>query len=660
MNIEKFIENKQREVLENDNFLKWNKDNKLIDEDGYPIITFHGSTNNDFSIIDLNYSKDSWWCGRGLYSTDSIFDVNANYATAEKKESQYSSEKEYTAGDLKNRIYETKENAESAFENEQDCVFWNYDEIEDWICEDTKIDLNVLKENPNVFNGCEFDKMLINEDNTIEVSDLIDSLSVNKYVKNNGLIKPLFVKMKNPAYYTTENDATKITIIDDQIQDFMDQYDYEHGQVMEMVEELAETLTEHCSDSKEELEEEIKHEIQGYVTTFCEDVGEELYDCLIDYVESNYGLEDEEVNNIVRTAFSNNDLGEYNEEDESMEFEHVVVFDLFEDDDVEEQQDLYKKIKQSVLDNTEDDWSYRAVEETFQNFEMKSMEQGSQSTTLYNLFKAFRHHENEPDLVNHFNEGIKEHFDGIVLDAIDANEQWRFNQIGYDTRHYIVFDKFNVKSALGNNGDYSLSDPNIAARRSREQKFYCNKETFFKLKDKINEYNNSYLSSIKIVGTGSNSVDNREDFYYNRKDKTVYLNLNKVKNTKELSKIITHEVVGHVGLEIVLGKNKNKFLDNVAKKYKKEDYKEVIKLYPEYDYDKKEGKRKLTEEKICYYAERKFKHDNYMNKVVNKIRKKFSDFKKILGINTVEDDIFQTLYKANQQLQQKRKKRKFF
>ena len=56
MSIQDFINKKQLEVIENENFLKWNETNKLKDEDGYPIIAFHGSTNNDFNIIDLEYT----------------------------------------------------------------------------------------------------------------------------------------------------------------------------------------------------------------------------------------------------------------------------------------------------------------------------------------------------------------------------------------------------------------------------------------------------------------------------------------------------------------------------------------------------------------------------------------------------------------------------
>lgn len=660
MDIEQFIENKQRQVVENKNFLKWNKDNKLLDDNGYPIISFHGSTNNDFNVVDIDYSKESWGLGKGFYTSDSIVDVNANYATGEKKPSKYMKYEEYTAGDLRYRISSTKEEAMSNFENEEDCEFFSYSDIEDYILETSKIDLNILKENPNIFNGFKIDEMLIDEDNTIEVSELISAMSVDKYVKNSGWVKPVFIKMKNPVFFTIEEDATKITISDDQLEDFMDQYNYEYEQVLEMVDELAEKLTEYCDQDKESIEDEIKHEIQGQVNSFCEDIGQELYDCLIDYVEVNFSLEDEEVEYIVRNAFNENNLGEYNEEEEIMEFESVVIFDMFEDDDSEEQKTLYKNIKQSMLDKTNDDWTYNEITETFQNFENKAIESGEQGSTLYNLFKEFRYHENEPDLVNYFNDAIKDHFDGIVLDAIDANEKWRFDNIGNDTRHYILFDKHNIKSAIGNNGDYSITDPNIAARRSREKQHSYNEKKMKKMEKRIQEYNDLYDTSVKIYSTFTNSINFEEDAIYNRDTKTVTLRLHKIKNTKQLSKVIAHEVVGHAGLDLVLGKNKDKFLDNVAKKYIKDDYKHIMKLYPEYDYNKKEDKRKLTEEKICYYAEKKFKHDNFMNKVVNKIRNKFANFKKKLGLNSANDDIFEILYKANQQLQQKRKKRKFF
>lgn len=661
MSIQDFINKKQLEVTENENFLKWNETNKLKDEDGYPIIAFHGSTNNDFNIIDLEYSKENWWCGKGFYSSTSIDDVNANYATALKEKQPYSSGEDYTAGDLRNRISQDKEEMDRAFENEEGCSFFDYDEIVDYILEDgEKIDLSVLEDNPNVFNGYDFDKTLILEDNTIETDALFKSLSVNKYIKNNGWIKPIFVKMENPAYLTVDSSATRISIVDEQLQDFMYQYDTEHQNVMDMIHELSVELSKHVDDSIENIEEEIKREVSSYVSSYCEDVGEELYDCIKDYIDVNFEFEEEEIIEKISTAFNDNDLGEYNEETEEMEFEHVVIFDVNVEEENEEAENLYKEIKNSTLNETENDWEYKAVEETFQDFEMKCLEDGCRDTTLYKLFKTFRHHENEPDLVNCFNRALKEHFDGVVLDAEEENNQWRFKTIGYGTKHYIVFNKKNVKSALGNNGEYSLSNPDIAARKSVSQRVNLDKSSYNHILNKLKEYNNVYGNNVNFeLNHSFEFEDENIDALYNRKTKTVNINIDKVKTEKELSNIISHEVIGHLGLDLVLGKNKDKFLDKVSSKYTKNDYKEVMKLYPELDYDKIKDRRKLTEEKICFYAEKNFKHDKYMNKVVNHIKNGFSKFKSFIGINNANDDVFQTLYKANQLLNQNKKKRRF-
>ena len=172
-----------------------------------------------------------------------------------------------------------------------------------------------------------------------------------------------------------------------------------------------------------------------------------------------------------------------------MEFEHVVIFDVNAEEENEETENLYKEIKNSTLNETENDWEYKAVEETFQDFEMKCLEEGCRDTTLYKLFKAFRHHENEPDLVNCFNRALKEHFDGVVLDAEEENNQWRFNTIGYGTKHYIVFNNKNVKSALGNNGEYSLSNPDIAARKSVSQRVNLDKSSYRNILNKLKEVN---------------------------------------------------------------------------------------------------------------------------------------------------------------------------
>ena len=652
MSIQNFINKKILEVTENNNFLKWNENNKLKDEDGYPIIAFHGSTNNDFNVIDLDYSKEVWWCGKGFYTSTSIDDVNANYATALKEKKPNISGEDYSSGDLRSRISEDIEKINMAFENEEDCTFFDYNEISDYISEDGKeIDLSVLEKNPNVFNGYDFDKTLISEDNTIKTDSLFISLSTNKYIKNNGWVKPVFVKMENPAYLTVDSSATQITIIDEELKDYKYQYETEHQNVVNMIHQLSIELSKHVNDSIENIEEEIKQEVSSYVSIYCEDVGEELYDCIKDYIEVNFEFEEEEIIEKISQAFKDNDLGEYNEETEEMEFELVVIFDLNIEEENKEFQNLYKEIKKSTLNETECDWEYKEVEKIFQNFEMKCFEEGCLNTTLYKLFKEFRHHENEPDLVNFFNRALKEHFDGIVLDAEEENNQWNFDTIGYGTKHYILFNNKNIKSALGNNGEYSLLDPDIAARKSVSQKNNYDKISYNNILNKLKEYNDLYNNTVSFELNTADKFENENiDALYNRKTKTVNINIDKVKTEKELSNIISHEVIGHLGLDLALGKNKDKFLDKVSSKYTKEDYKEVMRLYPELDYDKIKDRRKLTEEKICFYAEKKFKHDKFMNKVINHIKFGFSKFKSFIGVSNVKADIFQTLYKSNQLL----------
>jgi hypothetical protein len=659
MNIENFIEKKQLEIMENKNFQKWNENNKLKDRDGYPIISFHGSTNNDFNIVDLEQSQDTWWCGKGFYTSSSIEDVNANYATGKKKFQQYSTTEDYTAGDLRSRISNTLEDVQRQFEDQEDTVFFTYSDIENYLIDDEYLDLKIFNDISNPLNGYEFDKSLIKENNTIEISKLFNSLCVNKYIKNNGWVKPIFVKMENPAYYTLDHDSTKISIVNDNMEDFINMYESEHDNVVEMINDLAIELSKLSDIKKEDIEENIKQEVNSYVSSYVEDVGEDMYDCLKDYIEMEFKLEEEEIIEKLNKVFSENNLGEYDEDNDEFNFEHVVILNLIEDEN-EEAQELYKKIKESTLNLANEQWDYEEINKTFSNFEIQTIkESGDYNTSLFNLFKAFRHHPEEPDLANYFNDAIKENFDGIVLDAMDSNEKWNLDIIGNDTKHYIVFNNKNIKSAIGNNGKYSINDPDIAAKRSVEQIKNINIENNNYILEQIEKYNERYENVIKIsIDHNANNFNDNEQAVFDRKYNEIYLNINKIKDSKSLSRIISHEIVGHAGLDLLFGKHKNSFLDSVGEKYKKQDYKEVMKLYPELDYSKKEDKRKLTEEKICFYAENNYKNDTFMNKVVNKIKNKYSQFKRFFGINKVEDDIFQVLHSSNQNIEIIRKNKK--
>lgn len=60
-------------------FKKWFKKSKVVDADGNPLIVYHGTTHGFDSFTKDRGNPENWY-GRAYYFTDSVEDVNANYA----------------------------------------------------------------------------------------------------------------------------------------------------------------------------------------------------------------------------------------------------------------------------------------------------------------------------------------------------------------------------------------------------------------------------------------------------------------------------------------------------------------------------------------------------------------------------------------------------
>jgi hypothetical protein len=64
---------------EGDAFDKWFGDSKVVDENGEPLVVYHGTT-HDFDTFDADRTNIENHFGKGIYLTDSPYDVEVNYA----------------------------------------------------------------------------------------------------------------------------------------------------------------------------------------------------------------------------------------------------------------------------------------------------------------------------------------------------------------------------------------------------------------------------------------------------------------------------------------------------------------------------------------------------------------------------------------------------
>jgi hypothetical protein len=678
MSIKNFINNKQEFIQNNENFKEWMADNKIFDENGNPIISFHGSVNQAFNVVDFDKSNKDWWVGKGFYTSNSISDVNANYATAEQEES--SSYDRYKAPDLNQRIGNLEEILNDTFNIEEIIKFFDCEDIEEMI-EDEEITL----ENAVLLKNGEWKDIAIklaDEDGIIEWSEFINKVVKNNFVDNEGWIHPVFIKMNNPVYYTFDKDSTFVQPSNLERETYKGTKDYLFDRFQEVTFAL-EDYFKKINDNETSnafTEKEFNEHIIRHFGTYRECNTNEVIDELMDYIdrhelELDVDIDLENIEIIVKKLFVENELGDWEDEEEYV-IDNDGLCAFFElQDDIEYNapfKELYKKIKDRCLETAYDvdTLTSNKMEDFFYEVEMGILNEEEETTfdreddgiRLYDIFGKARNAE-EVEITDVFNKVISEIFDGVVLNAKEASKHWGMKNISDSTRHYIVFDENNVKSAIGNNGKYSLYDNNMCARRSREQKQEEEKENINNLMLNLKKYQEQYKENIDIhFENAIKYFPDNEDAVYDRDHKKVYVNMQQIKTSKELSKVITHEVLGHAGLDLVLGKNKNTFLEKVSNKYTEKDYKEVKQLYPELNYKNKNDRLKLTEEKICIYAENNYKYDKYMNKVVNFIKDKTIKFKKALGFKTkVEDDIFSIIHFINLKLNKNnlnKKKRK--
>lgn len=554
MSIENFIRTKKENL--NYNFHKWMEGNKVFDNDGLPIIVFRGGLGNDYPSINPDKLEADCYCGKGFYTTNSLDDVHENYVNINKDKNYQTDEKSYfESKDINAKFLRIRKKIENSLETFEDNDLFTASDIEELIGLESAIDIDLLQESEVFKNllGDKIHELEADDFGVVDIRNLANLLAENAIMKQMGSIKPFYVKMEKPCYYTKDSNQTLITPTS------------------------SETIDSENSESKN-LYIEIKNRV----------------------------------------------LNKCKNEDEKKEalkiFKELELFSMLGEIDDLPIIELFQKIRNTDL------------------------------STEYNM--------NSVKIKDYFNETIPELFDGIVLDANLANEDWgNIGGIDKDTKHYIVFNPNNVKSALGNNGEYSLENNDFCARRSFEQKeqYFENekKVTVEEINNKLEKYNHFIDVQLKDSSTlGDN------DAIYDRSAKSVYINEDKINSMIDLDKTIVHEVIGHAGLDFVLGKDKNKFLQEIADQYTEDDYADVKTLYPEFDYNNPEDRLKLTEEKICIYAESEYKHDSFMDKVLNTIKDAFIKIKKAFKISTPDDNVFSMIHKNNQEVEKEIKQEK--
>lgn len=157
---------KTQDVSNNPAFKQWFGDSKVVDEDGKPLVVYHGTT-HDFDQFSTVYTNPENYMGVGFYFSNEIDDVNKNYAGF--------------GPDLKMRI-----------EREMERIDDN-DVLIDILSEERSLDYDEARE---VFENL----------SSSDVERLTRKAAAEILgVENRGAVMPVFLRMENPVVIDRHN-----------------------------------------------------------------------------------------------------------------------------------------------------------------------------------------------------------------------------------------------------------------------------------------------------------------------------------------------------------------------------------------------------------------------------------------------------------------------
>lgn len=623
------IVNKLKEEQAVDNFQKWFADSQTLTSNGEPQILYCG-TLSDFTSFNLNKTTNESFLGKGFYFSDEYEDVNANYSN-----------------DRGPDFLIKKDSVKQSIQ----------DDISSYLSNDYYLDFiqneELIKENKELYNVI---VALFNAEE--EGDDLFDVKGVDLFIEyesnrilqkdNEGFIIPVYLKIEKPLN------------ID---KDIFEQEETITGNKFDLI----------ISKMKE-------NKLNDYAL-----IRELSY--LMPDVNIEYSLSFEEFSEAFNSAFSY----ELEMSDDANYYEELLDFSekLFDDEEMSVNYSLCGEIidfKNAIVDILNDYGHDKSAQEFLALFE-------SQFESLYEGISVSDILTNETLTINFgdliiLESGIQEHenthfkglcslafqrmgYDGIVL---DAQKHFKTMKNIEGATHYIVFDPNQIKSAIGNNGEYSISNNDIRYRinsRVKKENNFKNtisKDECTKLLKKIKKHFPK-VPEIVIV-TDINSLDKNfvnknpiilesSGYYLNDSNKVLVM-LQNIEGRNDLIKTITHEIFGHMSLKEVLNSDYDNTMNKVYSYYESkgelENEKEIYTNIYKLDLNKPQDRAKIAEEKMANFIELNgFNNFPLKNVIIGAIKKAIRRF--IPELNFNQNDIIYIAQKTHDNLRKEKKKK---
>ena len=599
-----------------ENFKKWFGNSQTINSEGQPI-TFYCGTLSEFSSFDINKTVHKSFLGRGFYLSDSYEDVNTNYSNTNgpdfivKKSSIIDQIQSNPSEYLNNNYY--NDILENGHKNTE-----LYEIVKELFERDDNGDLLEEASNFSLFLEHTANRLL--------------------NVDNEGLIIPAYLKIENPLdidnhYFEEEESFTGKEL--EQIFKFIESKGL-NREVLNSLSYIMPDINVEYSLSFEEFEEACNEQL-NYETD------EDTFEEILEYARTIFDDSEITINYNITGSFSDfknkfkeilEDEGLYNESENFS----AIIHDEFCDN-----KDFIPIM--SILNNEKLNMDFSDV-----------------------LFD-----ENSSDYI-HFKGICSKVFERMGYDGISMLAENHFkNMKGIEgSQHFIVFNPNQIKSAIGNNGEYSLNDDDIRYRINYRMNKEHKLQNKISLKDAnkiVNDIKENYPKSPEIVLISdlnsivknfiekNPSILNSSGYYLPEENKVLVI-LKNIDGRQDFIQTIAHEIFGHMSLKDILKNDYNKTMNKIYNYYEAKGELELEKTIYQgiynLNFNKIEDRVKIAEEKFANFVEKNgFNNFPLKNVIIGAIKNSLRTFIKDIKFN--ENDIIYIAQKTHNNLKKKEK-----
>lgn len=597
-----------------ENFVKWFKDGGIVDDNQQPLTLYCGTLSN-YNTFDIYHTNPESHFGQGFYLTTNPDDASFNYATT----------------DGSDQVKKIKDLV-SDFEHDLLTVLSDYYQYEIDNPDSSEINAKISTLYFCEENGEDYDDELFNEVLEYHKSRVLDWT-------HEGMVMPVFAvskKLMDVENHVFETQQALIGI-EDLLSHVSNEYHEIHTEIYDYFQELMKEIDQvqnvYYDDFKPVLDMAIEN-----ADAYEDDLIEEIQEYFKDYFEAN--------DNVVSYQLKlEGDL--FNLRD------HMV--NILRDQGYEHEADLFFDAYNEEF-TMENSYTARDIIDTCHN-DLVLVDSPIEANNIYqNSHKGLK---------ALFSLAVQQMgYDGIVM-----NPEVSFPHMDHieDTKHYVLFEANNIKSSIGNNGEYSLMDNNILHRVCHKLSLEREKDNYFTkneadhiLKDIKLHYKN--MPKCKVY-TDMDMIEPRLKIsnpdittcsgVFEISTDTAYIFLPNIVNKKDFIKTVCHEVFGHMSLRDILFNNYESTMNKVYDYYEKKN--ELADIKKDYvgrynlDLSKSKDRAIIGEEKMAAVIE-EHGFDSFPLKkvIIGAIR---SGLRKVIpSLNFTESDITYLAYNCHKNI----------